>query len=180
MPQLSPTCLQEKGCPTNNALLINFPPELRCRIFFNKHRLSMQVGAERAKNVYATCTYSDWASILHTTIAGGWVPNMPNNRRRRKKNRWHHACCRLAADLQATHSSVGLDWLELLQLKKKTNVHVYCFGCFFIRNYDNCPTRHTLYRVSAYVAYVSNIILIWLGTTVSWKLREVAAEKKYL
>ena len=58
--------------PTNNALLINFLNELRCRSFVIKHRLSIQIGAQTCENLRATCACSDWASILHTTI-GGWA-----------------------------------------------------------------------------------------------------------
>ncbi len=32
----------------------------------------MQIGGQTCKNVYEMCTYSDRASILHTTVAG-WV-----------------------------------------------------------------------------------------------------------
>ncbi len=35
--------------PTNNALSINFRLSFQCRSFVNKHRLSIQVGAKRAK-----------------------------------------------------------------------------------------------------------------------------------
>ncbi len=67
-PQGHKTGLQN---PTNNALLINFWLSSDARIFVNKHRPSIQIGAKRAKNVYAMCTFSNGASILHTTV-GGW------------------------------------------------------------------------------------------------------------
>ncbi len=54
--------------PTNNALLISFRLSSDTEILFNNHRLSKQVGTKSAKkNVYETCTCSDWAFILHTT-----------------------------------------------------------------------------------------------------------------
>ena len=57
--------------PNQQHTLDKLPPELRCGNFVDNHPLSIQVGTKLAKNVYATCTYSDRASILHTTI-GGW------------------------------------------------------------------------------------------------------------
>ena len=42
-----------KPYPTNNATLINFPLSSDAEIFVNNRRLSMQIGAKRAKNVYA-------------------------------------------------------------------------------------------------------------------------------
>ena len=60
------------GFPTNNTLSINFRLSSDAEIFVNKHRLSMQIGAPKYKNVYATCIYSHRASTLHTTF-GGWV-----------------------------------------------------------------------------------------------------------
>ena len=57
--------------PNQQHTLNKLPTELRCRIFFNKHRLSVQIVAKRAKacmqckNVYASCT----------TVGGwGWLP----------------------------------------------------------------------------------------------------------
>ncbi len=58
--------------PTDNALLKNFQLSSDAEIIVTKHRLSIQVGARTCKNMYATCIYSNWASILHTTV-GGWV-----------------------------------------------------------------------------------------------------------
>ncbi len=43
--QCSPLC----AYPTNSALLVNFRLSSDAEIFVNKHRLSMQVGAERAR-----------------------------------------------------------------------------------------------------------------------------------
>ena len=54
--------------------LYKVPTELRCRIFFTEHRLSIQIGAKRAI-VCAICIhtiYSNGASILRTTVVG-WV-----------------------------------------------------------------------------------------------------------
>ncbi len=54
-------------------LSMNFRLSSDAETFANKHRPSMQIGAKRAKrDVCATCTHSDRASILHTT-AGGWA-----------------------------------------------------------------------------------------------------------
>ena len=58
--------------PNQQRTLNKLPPELRCRSFVDNHWLSMRVGAQTCKNVYATCAYSDWAPILHATVAG-WV-----------------------------------------------------------------------------------------------------------
>ena len=58
--------------PNHQRTLNKLPTELRCQNFVTKHRLSIQIGTKHAKNVYAMCTYSDWASILHATV-GGWV-----------------------------------------------------------------------------------------------------------
>ncbi len=66
--------------PTSNTLLINFRLSSDAEIFVNEHRLSRQVGAKTCKNMYATCTCSDGASILHATVAG-WVGG---EKRRRK------------------------------------------------------------------------------------------------
>ncbi len=59
--------------PTNKALLIDFLLSSDAEIFVTKHRLSIQIGAQTCKNVYAMCACSDWASILPTAV-GGWVP----------------------------------------------------------------------------------------------------------
>ncbi len=60
--------------PNQQRTLNKLPTELRCIKFVNKHRLSMRINwHQTCKDVYATCTYSNWASILHTTV-GGWVP----------------------------------------------------------------------------------------------------------
>ena len=45
--------------PTTNALLINFLLSSDAENLFNKHRLSMQIGAKRAKDVHAMSMYSD-------------------------------------------------------------------------------------------------------------------------
>ncbi len=74
-------------CPTNNALFNKLPTELRCRNFVNKHRLSIQVGSERAENLHAMCTVyfpTYVASILHTTI-DGWVQFQISSREKKKK-----------------------------------------------------------------------------------------------
>ncbi len=65
------TCLWAAE-PNQQQTLSKLLTELRGRNFVTKHRLSIQVGAKRAKNVYGMCKYSDWASILHATV-GGWV-----------------------------------------------------------------------------------------------------------
>ena len=52
--------------PNQQRTLNKLPPELRCRNFEHTNRRQM------CKNVYATWTYSNWASILHSTV-GGWV-----------------------------------------------------------------------------------------------------------
>ena len=60
-------------CPTNNALLTNFRLSSNRRNFINKHRRSIQICAKRPKTcLQCVRTYSNWASILHTTV-GGWV-----------------------------------------------------------------------------------------------------------
>ncbi len=38
--------------PTKGRALSKLPTEQRCRNFVNKHRLSVQIGAKRTKNVY--------------------------------------------------------------------------------------------------------------------------------
>ena len=53
--------------PNQQRTLNKFPTELQCRKFANKHRLSIQIGAKRAKDV------CNEYSILHTTVGGGWV-----------------------------------------------------------------------------------------------------------
>ena len=58
--------------PTNNALFSKLPPELRCRNFVDKCRLSIQIDAKRAKTRVHYVVCSDWASILHSAV-GGWV-----------------------------------------------------------------------------------------------------------
>ncbi len=58
--------------PTNSALLINFPTELRCRNVANNDRLSMQIGAnrmqKRACNVYCMYTFQLSRCWLGRTI----------------------------------------------------------------------------------------------------------------
>ncbi len=49
---------QPQGIPNQQRTFDEFPTELRCGNVVNKHRLSIQIGAKRAKNVYAMCTYS--------------------------------------------------------------------------------------------------------------------------
>ena len=58
--------------PNQQRTLNKLPPELRRRNFADKHRLSVASRCQTCRNVYATCTYSDWASILHATTVGGW------------------------------------------------------------------------------------------------------------
>ena len=59
--------------PNQQCTLNKLPTELRCRNLVNKNRLSIQIGRQRCKNVCAICgIYSNWAFILHTTVAG-WV-----------------------------------------------------------------------------------------------------------
>ena len=50
---------RDEAVPTNNAISINFRLSSDAEIFVNKHRPSMQIGAEKCKNVYAASTYSD-------------------------------------------------------------------------------------------------------------------------
>ncbi len=45
--------------PNQQRTLNKLPTELRCRSFANKHRLSIQIGAKCAKNMHATCIYSN-------------------------------------------------------------------------------------------------------------------------
>ena len=79
-PHVGPESSRDRGAggevvgvlPNRRCTLNKLPPELRGRNFVTKHRLSMQIGVKRAKNVYATCAYSNWAAILRTTVAG-WV-----------------------------------------------------------------------------------------------------------
>ncbi len=59
--------------PNQQRTLNKPPPELRCRNFINNHRLSTQIGTKRAKNVSATCTYSNWASSISHPTVGGWA-----------------------------------------------------------------------------------------------------------
>ena len=79
-------CLQERKAflafPTSNALLIDFLLSCDAEIFVKNHWLSMQLGAKLAKNVYATCTCSDWASI--SSCRRCWLGcNSRNGRRSR-------------------------------------------------------------------------------------------------
>ena len=53
-------------CPTNNATLINF------RLSSGAEILLISTDWAYKSDVYAMCPYSDWTSILHTTVAG-WV-----------------------------------------------------------------------------------------------------------
>ncbi len=50
------TLSQASRTPTNNAKLNKLPPELQCRKIFDNHRLSMQIGAKRAKTCMQ-CVY---------------------------------------------------------------------------------------------------------------------------
>ena len=43
--------------PNQQRTLNKLPPQLRCRNFVNKHRLSIRIGTKRAKNVHAMRTY---------------------------------------------------------------------------------------------------------------------------
>ncbi len=65
--------------PTNDAALINCWLSSDAESFVTKHRLSTQISSQMRKHVCAT--YSNWVSILHTTI-GGWeaypTPNIEN------------------------------------------------------------------------------------------------------
>ncbi len=60
--------------PTDNdALLISFRLSSDARIFVGKHRPSLRIGRQTCKkNVCATCTCSNRASILHATVGGWW------------------------------------------------------------------------------------------------------------
>ncbi len=58
-------------CPTNSALFNRLPTELRCRNFVNKHRMTIQIGAKRAKSVCNVHVFQ-LSFFLHTTV-GGWV-----------------------------------------------------------------------------------------------------------
>ncbi len=51
--------------PTNNALLINFRLSSDAEILLISTDWAYKIGAKRA-----TCTFSNWASILHTTVSG--------------------------------------------------------------------------------------------------------------
>ena len=59
--QLCPPPSQQR---TLNTLLT----ELRCRNFVNKHRLSIQIGAKRAKTWYAVSTYFNGACIPQLVV----------------------------------------------------------------------------------------------------------------
>ena len=58
------------GHPTSKAPLVNFLQSSDAEILFTSTDWACRSAPKRAKNVCAGCTYSDWASILHTTIAG--------------------------------------------------------------------------------------------------------------
>ncbi len=63
----------------------------------------MQIGARRAQNVYAMRTYSNWASILHTTVAGWVGRTLLNYCRARTKN---------LAPPHASRSTVGTMYMQ--------------------------------------------------------------------
>ncbi len=65
-----------KKSPTNNALLINILLSSDAEIFVTNPQQSMQKQRRTCKNVSATCTCSDWASILRATFAG-WECLLP-------------------------------------------------------------------------------------------------------
>ena len=52
--------------PTNNAMLINFLLTSDAEVFVAKHRLSIQIVAKRAKNVYATSIRYIPTELAHT------------------------------------------------------------------------------------------------------------------
>ena len=58
--------------PTNNALLTNFLLSSDAEILLRKLPTEQSNRCQTCKNVYAMRAYSDWASILHTTVVG-WV-----------------------------------------------------------------------------------------------------------
>ena len=60
--------------PNQQRTLNKLPTELQCRNFVSKHRLSMQIGAERMQETCMQCVriYFNWSSISLTTV-GGWV-----------------------------------------------------------------------------------------------------------
>ena len=62
---------REQGAPNQQRNLNKLPPELRCRNFVTKHRLSVQIGTKSAK-MCMKCVHipTDGASILHTTVRG--------------------------------------------------------------------------------------------------------------
>ena len=61
--------------PTNDITLIN----VQLRNFVKKHRLSIQIGMGMQKWVcHLHTVFSDWASILHTSV-GGWVGELSKN-----------------------------------------------------------------------------------------------------
>ncbi len=75
-PPSSPPKMWQSFChvthPTNSALLINFLLSSDAEILSLSTDWALQSGGKTCKNVYTTCTYSDWDSILHGTIRG-WV-----------------------------------------------------------------------------------------------------------
>ncbi len=58
--------------PANNALLINFQLSSDVEFFFNKRRLSIQVGAKRAKTCMQRVRFPTELPFLHATVSG-WV-----------------------------------------------------------------------------------------------------------
>ena len=71
-------------CPTNNALSINFRLSSDAEILLISTDWACKIGAKRAKNMYALCTYSNWASIFayHLRWLGGkktnWLSFVPS------------------------------------------------------------------------------------------------------
>ncbi len=85
-----------KKIPNQQRTLNRLPTDLRCRNFANKHQLSIQIGTKRAKNMYSTCTYSNWAPIFHATI-GGWECLF--GEREREKLFWRGYFCPILSHL---------------------------------------------------------------------------------
>ena len=58
--------------PNQQRTLNKLPTELRCRSFVNKHQLSTQIGAKRAKKTCMLCVHIPTElPLLHATV-GGW------------------------------------------------------------------------------------------------------------
>ncbi len=62
--------------PNQQRTLNKLPTELRCRIFFTKHRLSMQIGAKRAKTCRQQVLYTTFQLSFHFAYHRWWLGNL--------------------------------------------------------------------------------------------------------